>query len=130
MTVRDALNRGLNFFAVATLAILATTIVHRLSLPQWGHRGSEIAFGGMAAGAIVWYVTANHRYQRSLMPLMFVLLAALAKLIGIVATFGGLVAAGPDFGVMLLLLEVWVVGVWQFVAIGAMTRGHDVRGIV
>lgn len=123
MTVREALNRGVNFFAVATLAILATTIVHGLSLPRWGHRASEITFGGMAAGAIVWYATANHRYQRSFVPLMFVLLAALVKCGGIIMTFGGFVAGGPDFGIMLLLLEVWVVGVWQFVAVGAVTRG-------
>ena len=123
MTVREAVNRGVNFFAVATLAILATTIVHGLSLPQWGHRASEVSFGAIAVGAVVWYVTANHRYQRSLVPLTFLLLAVLAKLVGLLVTFGGLVAGGSDFGIMLLLIEVWAVCIWQFVTVGELTRG-------
>ena len=32
-------------------------------------------------------------------------------------------AGGSDFGIMLLLLEVWAVSLWQFVSVGEMTRG-------
>lgn len=121
MTVNDAVNRGVNFFAVGTFAILATSIFHGLSMPHVGHRATEIAFGMIAVVAVAWYLTANHRYERSLVPLALLILAVLANLVGIVITFGGLVPGGSDFGIMIFLIEVCVVHAWQFTA-GAMTR--------
>ena len=54
MTVREALNRGLNFVGVATLAVLATSVVHGIGLP-YGivHKSAEIALGRVGAAGII-----------------------------------------------------------------------------
>ena len=69
MTINEAVNRGVNFFAIGTLAILASSIFHGLSIPQVGDKATEIAFGVIAIVAVAWYLTANHRDERSLVPL-------------------------------------------------------------
>ena len=91
-------------------------------MPELGHRTTKIAFALIAIAAVAWYLTADHRYQRSLVPLALLISAVLAKLVGMVVTFGGVVVGGSDFGIMLFLSKS-VVHIWQFATTGAVARG-------
>ena len=114
MTVREAINRGLNIFAIANLAILATSIIHGLLVaPDWAARLDDIAFGAIAVLAVGWYLWGRHRYQRSLAPLVFLVLGLVTKLIGMWVAYGTIVFGGPDFAIAAYLLLTIIVFAWQ-----------------
>jgi len=118
MTIDEALNRGQNFFGTATLAILATSTIHGFELPYGiAHRIAEIAFGLSAAASIVWYLSGRNRYRRSIAPLIFMLLALLAKLGGALGSYGQIIPVGADLGIAFLLVVTIVVWVWQFLTV-------------
>ena len=115
LTVREALNRGLNFFGVATLAVLATSVVHGIGLPYGvPHATAEIAFGLVAAAGIVWYLVGRNRYRRSAAPLVFLMLGLLAKFGGAFGSYGQVIPAGSDLGIAFLLVVTITVWAWQF----------------
>jgi|SRR5581483_4180333 len=117
MTVREAINRGLNFFATANLAILATSIIHGLQVaPDWTGRLDDIAFGAVVMIAIAWYLWGRHRYEHSLAPLVFLVLGLATKLMGMWTTYGAIIFGGPDFGIAAYLLLTIVVFAWQLYA--------------
>ena len=118
MTIDEALNRGRNFFGIATLAILATSTIHGFELPYGtAHKVAEIAFGLFAAASIVWYLSGRNRFRRSVAPLIFMTLALLAKLGGALGGYGQIIPAGADFGIGFLLVVTMVVWVWQFLTV-------------
>jgi len=118
VTIDEALNRGLNFFGTATLAILATSTIHGFELPYGtAHRIAEIAFGLSAAASIVWYLSARNRYRRSVAPLIFMMIALLAKLSGALGGYGQIFPVGADLGISFLLVVTMAVWVWQFLTV-------------
>jgi hypothetical protein len=115
LTVREALNRGLNFFGVAALGLLATSLIHGLQLAtNWNERADDLALAAIALGVFGWYRTGRNRYRRSLVPLIGLLLGVAAKLGGIWLAYGSLVLAGADFGVAFYLLIAAVIYGWQY----------------
>jgi hypothetical protein len=114
MSVPDAVNRGLTFFAVAVLAMLATSAFHGLQVARdWAAALAQLAFVAIAVGAAAWYLWGQNRYRRSLTPLVFLGLALASKLISIWLTSGRLVLGGPDFALAALLLETIGIFGWQ-----------------
>jgi hypothetical protein len=114
-TVREALNRGLNFFGVATLALLTTSLVHSLQLARsWSGRAGDLALAVITLGVLLWYTRGRNRYRRSTVPLIGLLLAVVAKLAGIWLVYGRLVLAGADFGVAFYLLIAALIYGWQY----------------
>src|SRR4051794_25315823 len=91
-TVREALNRGLNFFGVAALGLLATSLIHGLQLARtWSDRADDLALAAIAVGVFGWYRSGRNRYRRSLIPLAGLFLGVAAKLAGIWLVYGRLV---------------------------------------
>ena len=118
VTIDETLNRGLNFFGTATLAILATSTIHGFELPYGiAHKIAEIAFGLSAAASIVWYLSGRNRYRRSVAPLIFMMIALLAKLGGGLGSYGRIFPVGADLGITFLLVVTMAVWVWQFLTV-------------
>lgn len=122
MTVKDALNRGANFFAVTSLAILSTSIVHglRVSSGLLG-QADDVALGVFALTGILWYNVGRHRFQQSLVPLALLVAAIGAKVAGMFLTAGTFLAGGADFAIAFFLLLVAIVTFWQY----ATLRNRD-----
>jgi hypothetical protein len=115
LTVREALNRGLNFYGVATLTLLATSLIHSLQVAQsWRARAGDLALAAVTIGVLLWYWSGRNRYRRSIIPLIGLLLGVLAKLAGMWLAYGGLVLAGADFGVAFYLLIAALICGWQY----------------
>jgi hypothetical protein len=115
LTVREALNRGVNFFGVAALGLLATSVIHGLQLARnWSDRADDLALAAVVLSVVGWYRTGRHRYRRSLVPLIGLLLGMASKLAGIWLSYGRLVPAGADFGVAFYLLIAALIYVWQY----------------
>ena len=117
VAVREEVNRGLNFFGTATFAILASSILHGLSLPDdRPHKIEDMIFGAIAAAAVGRYLWGRHRYQRSLVPLGFLLLGLATKVVGAWTRTGNPMPVGPDLGITILLSLTTIVFGWQFYA--------------
>jgi hypothetical protein len=117
VTVREEVNKGLNFFGTATFAILAGSIFHGLSLPDdWPHKIEDIIFGVIAAAAVGRYLWGKNRYGRSLAPLWFLTLGLATKIIGGWMRTGRPIPAGPDLGISSSLILTGLVFGWQFYA--------------
>ena len=114
-TTREALNRGVNFFGVAVLALLAASLVHGLQMsPTWRARIDDIGLAAVTLAVVAWYLRGRNRYRRSLVPLAGLLLGVAIKLTGIRLTYGSLVAAGADFGVAFYLFLAALIYAWQY----------------
>ncbi|GEM_PF-2077574 len=115
MTVKDALNRGINFFAVTSLTILATSIVHGLQIsPEPSDKLDEIAFGVLTLAGLGWYNWGRNRFQQSLVPFFLLVGSAIAKVAGMFVSTGGFVFGGADFAIALFLLLFALVFLWQY----------------
>ena len=114
VTVREALNRGINFFGVAALGLLATSLIHGLQLARnWSDRADDLALAAITLGVLGWYRGGRNRYRKSLVPLIGLLLGMAVKLAGIWLSYGSLVLAGADFGVAFYLLIAALIYAWQ-----------------
>jgi hypothetical protein len=121
-TAREEANKGANFFGTATFAILASSILHELSVPDdWPHKAEDGVFGVIAAAAAGRYLWGRNRYARSLVPLWFLLLGLAEKAIGAWIRTRSPVPTGPDLGISFYLILTSIVFGWQFYA--TRTRG-------
>jgi uncharacterized membrane protein YadS len=119
LTVPEALNRGLNFFGVAVLGLLATSLIHGLqAAPHWRARIDDLALAAITVGVVLWYLRDRNRYRRSVVPLAGLLLGVAVKLAGIWLTYGALVLAGADFGIAFYLLLAALIYAWQYYRLG------------
>lgn len=126
MTVKDALNRGANFFSVASLSILSTSIIHGLRVsPGLVGKADDVALGVLALIGIIWYNVGRHRFQRSLVPFGLLVAAIAAKVAGMFVTAGMFLTGGADFAIAFFLLLVSLVALWQYVTL----RNRDRRWV-
>jgi len=119
VTAREEANKGLNFFGTATFAILASSIFHELSLPDDSpHKIEDIIFGLIAAAAVGRFLWGKTRYVRSLVPLWFLLLGLVTKIIGAWIRTGSPIPIGPDLGISFYVILTGIVFGWQFYTTG------------
>ncbi|HEU4793787.1 MAG TPA: hypothetical protein VFS96_09025 [Nitrolancea sp.] len=126
MTVQEAVNRGLNFFAVAFLAIVGIpSTIHVLQIASgWAQRLDGIALGLIAIAAIGWYLYGQNRYQRSVVPLVFLSLALATQ---VAALLMQRAAGGPNFGISVFMLLAIIVFGWEFFGTREPQPGPDWR---
>jgi hypothetical protein len=114
-SVREALNRGLNFFGVAVLGLLAASLIHGFqTAPHWRARVDDIALAVVTLGVLLWYLRGRNRYRRSLVPMAGLLLGGAVKVTGIRLTYGAWVLAGADFGIAFYLVLAALIYAWQY----------------
>jgi hypothetical protein len=121
-TVPEALNKGVNFFATATLAILAISVMHTLDIaPNWISQLSNILFAVVAVAGVGWYLYGRNRYQRSYAPLAFLGLGLATQTLAL-ASAG--VVAGPNFGIAFFLAQAFIVITWQLGTVHRQARAE------
>jgi hypothetical protein len=117
VSVRAEVNKGVNFFGTATLAILASSIFHGLALPDdRPHQIEDLTLGVIAAAAVGRYLWGKNRYVRSFVPLSCLLLGVLTKVAGAWVRTGRVIPVGPDLGISVLLSLTAVALGWQLYA--------------
>ena len=126
LTVREVTNRGLNFFGVAVLGLLTTSVIHGLQLARsWSDRADDLALAAVALGAVAWYLAGRNRYRRSLVPLVGLVLGVVVKLAGLWLLYGRLVLAGADFGVAIFLTVAALIYLWQYYQLRERRHGKE-----
>ncbi len=116
MTVREAINRGVNLLGVAILSIESTLGLFEIfNETEWIDRLDDLVVVTLAVIGIVWYLAGSNRYQRSPLPWVLLGLAWVMKIIGLfVIERDDANAAGPDYGLIVTLLVGAIVVAWQY----------------
>lgn len=99
LTVADAVNRGYNTLAAALLGVLGFGFTELIfGEPDPLDKIDNIILLGIGVIAIAWYFTANHRLQRSPVPIGLGLVALIGQILGIFIEINDPAAIGDDFG--------------------------------
>ncbi len=128
METRDAINRGLNFFGIAILSIDASLALFEIfNETEWIDRLDDIVVAGLSIIGIAWYLVGRHRYERNPLPLTFIFLAWILKMVAVFLTErDDSNAVGPDYGLIVTLGLATIVFAWQyFKTRGDLTSGSS-----
>ena len=116
MSASQAIVRGYNFFAVAFLGILGGGLVTELfQESEWLFRVDELLIIAIAAIALAWYFTGQHRLKLSQVPMLLAIAAFASKVLGLILEIKDPADAGDDIGIVHTLLIFAIVAVVAYV---------------
>jgi heme/copper-type cytochrome/quinol oxidase subunit 4 len=118
ITVRDALNRGYNLLGVGIIAISGLSFFSDLpaEIDQPSHIVDEVLLAILALVAFIWYLAGRNKYSRTVMPIIFAVLALAIKVLGLFLEFSDPEDRGDEFGALVLFGVTIIVLVWQYLA--------------
>lgn len=118
ITVRDALNRGYNLLGVGIIAISGLSFFSDLpaEIDQPSHIVDEVLLAILALVAFIWYLAGRNNYSRTVMPIIFAVLALAIKVLGLLLELGNPEDRGDEFGALVLFGVTIIVLVWQYLA--------------
>lgn len=105
MTVSDAINRGNNLLATSITALAGFAFLPEVFLET--EREFKIDDGLLfifGIGSIIWYLKGANRFKRSIVPIIFVCLSLIAKILGVILEFKEKDDVGDDFGGLILFV--------------------------
>jgi hypothetical membrane protein len=108
--VTELTNRGNNLLIVGLLSFLAVGVFAEIFREnELLDKADDIFIVLLAIAAVIWYLSGQNRYRRSLVP--FALLAAtfILKVLAFVNEFNDPAASGDEFGVVPPLLAMVIV---------------------
>ncbi len=115
MTVDQALNRGYNLMLTAFLLLTG------LAFTSGGIRENDLTdklddLGLLALGIIllVWYLMRENRLQRSLVPVLMVVLALFVQIYGLLNEISDKEAVGNDIGGMFIYVPLVFFALYQY----------------
>ena len=110
MNVNTAVTRGYNFFVVAVLGIVAGSLVGEVPAEGlWIFRLDDLLMIAVGIVAIAWYLTGQHRYQRTYIPLALAVAAFAAKVVGLIIEFKDVIEVGDDYSTIQALFFLIIV---------------------
>jgi hypothetical protein len=117
VTLQAEVNRGLNFYAVASLVVSATSMLPGLWAARgWASAVDDVILAGIAAIAAGWYLHGRNRLRRSPVPLVLLTFGLVAKLVVMLVAYkSGAAASGDATAAAFLGLTISVM-IWQLVA--------------
>jgi hypothetical protein len=118
ITVRDALNRGYNLLGVGIIAISGLSFFSDLpaEIDHPSHIVDEVLLAILALVAFIWYLAGRNKYSRTVMPIIFAVLALAIKVLGLFLEFSDPEDRGDEFGALVLFGVTIIVLVWQYLA--------------
>ena len=82
---------------------------------DWGDRLDDIGLLVVGIACVVWYVIGRHRYQRSVVPIVFAGLALVVQALAILLERDDPAAFGDNFGGLVMLIPFFIFVLVQFI---------------
>lgn len=115
MTVAEAVNRGLNFFAISLFGIIGIGALHEvIDENDFQDKMEDGFFVVLTLLAVVWYLFSGKAMKKTLIPFYFLLAGFIIKYIGITIESADQVANIPDYEYMGILGLVLIIFFYQF----------------
>ena len=127
MTVRDALNRAYNLVGTAIVAISGFAFFSEFfSEDELTHKLDEGVLFLLALGALAWYFIGNHKFSRTIVPLLFTAAALIMKLLALfLLETGDPADLGDEYGNSSAVLALGFL-IWQYVSLRRMEEQEAV----
>lgn len=115
MKLTEALNRGFNLLATSLISLTGIAFLAEIFLENdWADKTDDIILVILAVIGIVWYLTKGHRYLRSAVPVILVILGLLDKIMALVLEHSDKDALGDDIGGLILFVFATALVVYQY----------------
>ena len=106
------LNRGNNLALIVFLAAIGLGILVEVFMEkEWADKIDDIIIVLLALIGLVWYMYGQNRFKRAFAPVLLVILAFIVKIGAFIVEFDDKEAIGDEFGVILPLLLLVIVGI-------------------
>lgn len=118
MNVKEAINRGLNFFAVAVLGIEGfQALFEAITENELIDKIDDLIVVGVAIRAIIWYIRGNNKTKRSFFPGVLLLVVLAAKIGAFFVEHDDAQAIGPDYGILSVIVLTIIIFSWQYYSV-------------
>ena len=115
MQIKEAISRGLNLLGVSIVGLSGFAFMPEIFLENdVPDKIDDITLLVIGVAGIIWYLTKNNRYQRSIMPVVLVVLALLTKIGAIIIEHADKDAIGDDMGALVLFVLATILVVYQY----------------
>lgn len=105
MTVSEAINRGNNLLATAIVGLAGAAFVPEVFVEtEMPFKIDDSLLFWLGVIAVGWYFWGKHKFQRTIVPVVFVWLGLAIKLAGVIVEFKEKDDVGDDFGGLILFL--------------------------
>src|ERR1035437_1424930 len=116
MTIKEAINRGNNLLGVVIVAISGLAFLPDVfAESEFSHQLDEWLMLIVGIIAIIWYKLGNNRFSRSVMPIVFIIVSLVIKIIGIYLERGDTADLGDEFGGVVLLALAAITLIWIYI---------------
>ena len=114
LSASDAINRGYNMLIATILGLTALAFGTDI-IPEAGDKlvyiTDDLLLVIIGVAAVTWYFVGRNSYSRTLVPIVFVVLALLAQVAGFVIEIGDVGDLGDDIAGLVLLSALLIVAV-------------------
>jgi hypothetical protein len=105
MTIEEVWNRGNNLVATAVVTLAGFAFFPEIIIEdKLIYKVDDTLLFICGIAAMAWYNKGNHRFARSIVPLLFILLSLSIKIFGIVMEIKEKDDVGDDFGGLVLFI--------------------------
>jgi hypothetical protein len=116
MTVEEAWNRGNNLVAAAVVTLAGFAFAPEIIIEdKLIYKVDDALLFICGIGAMAWYNRGNHRFVRSAVPILFVLLSLAIKIFGIMMEIKEKDDVGDDFGGLILFISTTLLVLWLYI---------------
>ncbi len=128
VTLRSEVTRGLNFYAIASVAASATSALPGLWTARWWVTAlDDLMLVAIAAFALGWYLRGRNSARRSPVPLALLTLGLVTKVGAVWVAYGWGVAVVGDATAALFLASTVVVVTWRLGDTRRAVAGRSMR---
>lgn len=115
MSVQEAWQRGNNLVTTTIVALAGIAFLPEFFIEtEVPYKIDDGLLFLLGLGAIWWYKVGNHRYVRSIVPVLFVIAGFLVKLMGIFIEIKDKEDVGDDFGGLVLFVAATLFVLWLY----------------
>jgi hypothetical protein len=117
MTVQEAVQRGINFFGIAVMAIVNLAVASIIfTETDLADKGDDILAVVIGLTGIGWYLIGRNRFKRSYVPLILIIVSFIVKLsTALFGEAGDPAAQGDDIGISIVFLLAAIAMAWVMV---------------
>ncbi len=115
-TISDALNRGFNLLATSIVAVAGFAFAPEMFIEnEMADKADDALLFALALVAMGWYAWSGKRTQRSIAPVVIMVIALVVKIIGLIIELDDPDAMGDDAGGVILFLLATGLVIYQYI---------------
>ncbi len=126
MTTQESVNRGFNLLATSIVGLTGFAFLPEVFVEKdMPDKIDDALLFILGIAAMFWYSRSNNRIARSVIPVVFVVLALVVKIGGLMIELDDPEAFGDDIGGLILLVLSVILIVYQYVKVPKLLNAQQ-----